>query len=60
MKFTPEDENGWELYDLESDPSETVNLAEKYPDRVKKMAARWEKEALRLRAKPWPWDNPGR
>jgi arylsulfatase len=60
MKFTPEDENAWELYDLESDPSETVNLAEKYPDRVKKMAARWEKEALRLRAKPWPWDNPGR
>ena len=57
MKFTPEDENGWELYDLENDPSETVNLAEKYPDRVKKMAAKWEEEAIRIKAKPWPWDN---
>ncbi|MCK7536483.1 MAG: hypothetical protein MZV63_38655 [Marinilabiliales bacterium] len=46
MKFTPEDENRWELYDLESDPSETVNLAGKYPDRVKKMAAKWEEEAI--------------
>jgi len=57
MKFTPEDENAWELYDLKRDPSETVDLAEKYPDRVKKMAARWEQEAIRIKAKPWPWDN---
>ena len=57
MKFTPEDENTWELYDLDQDPSETVNLAEKYPDRVKKMAAKWEEEAIRIKAKPWPWDN---
>lgn len=57
MKFTPDDENGWELYDLERDPSETENLAGKYPDRVKKMAARWEQEAIRLKAKPWPWDK---
>ena len=57
MKFTPEDENAWELYDLERDPSETVDLAEKYPERVKKMAAKWEKEAIRIKAKPWPWDN---
>jgi arylsulfatase len=57
MKFTPEDENMWELYDLENDPSETVDLAGKYPDRVKKMAAKWEEEAIRLKVKPWPWDN---
>ncbi len=57
MKFTPEDENAWELYDLESDPSETVDLAVKYPERVKKMAAKWEQEAIRIKAKPWPWDN---
>ncbi|MFZ2287516.1 MAG: sulfatase/phosphatase domain-containing protein [Bacteroidales bacterium] len=42
MKFTPGDENARELYNLESDPSETVDLAEKYPYRVKKMAAKWE------------------
>jgi len=57
MEFTPEDENGWELYDLEKDPSETNNLAIQYPGRVKEMAARWEKEAIRLKVKPWPWDN---
>ncbi|MDM8003060.1 MAG: hypothetical protein QUS66_09145, partial [Bacteroidota bacterium] len=57
MEFTPEDENGWELYDLEKDPSETENLASKYPERVKKMAAKWEEEAVRLKAKPWPWDK---
>ena len=57
MHFTAEDENRWELYDLEKDPSETEDLAAKYPERVKEMAAKWEKEALRLGAKPWPWDH---
>ncbi len=57
MHFKPDDENRWELYDLEKDPSETEDLAPIYPERVKEMAARWEKEALRLGAKPWPWDH---
>lgn len=57
MQFTAEDENAWELYDLEKDPSETENLAAKYPERVKEMAAKWEEEAMRLQVKPWPWDN---
>jgi arylsulfatase A-like enzyme len=56
-KFTPEDENAWELYDLEKDPSETINLATTYPEKVKELSARWEKEALRIKAKPWPWDQ---
>jgi arylsulfatase A-like enzyme len=54
-KFIPEDENKWELYDLKNDPSETKNLALKYPEKVKMMSEKWEKEALRLHAKPWPW-----
>jgi arylsulfatase A-like enzyme len=54
-KFTPADENAWELYDMEEDPSEINNLALKYPDKVKTMAAIWEKEAQRTMAKPWPW-----
>lgn len=54
-KFIPADEDAWELYDLRNDPSETKNLALKYPEKVQEMAARWEKEALRLKAKPWPW-----
>lgn len=56
-KFTPADENTWELYDMEEDPSEINNLAFKYPDKVKTMATLWEKEALRTMAKPWPWGS---
>ena len=54
-KFTPADENTWELYDLDKDPSETINLASQFPEKVKEMATRWESEALRTKAKPWPW-----
>ena len=56
-KFTPADENLWELYDMDRDPSEINNLALKYPDKVKTMAALWEKEAQRTMAKPWPWGS---
>jgi arylsulfatase len=45
----------WELYDMESDRTETNNLADNYPGRVKEMAALWEKEAKRLGVLPWPW-----
>lgn len=47
----------WELYNLEEDPSETINLAGRFPDKLKLMADRWEKEALRTKAKPWPWER---
>lgn len=55
--FTPADENEWELYAMDKDPTETNNLALLYPDKVKKMAAVWEKEAVRTKAKPWPWQT---
>ena len=35
-------EKRWELYDLETDRSETINLAEKFPNRVATMARDWE------------------
>jgi len=57
MEFTQSDMNNWELYNLRNDPSETVNLSGKYPERVNKMAAKWETEAIRVKMKPWPWDN---
>lgn len=53
--FKTADENAWELYDMENDPTEINNLAEKYPEKVKSMAAMWEQEANRTKAKPWPW-----
>jgi len=56
-KFTQADENAWELYNLEQDPSETINLATKYPDKVKEMTEIWKKEALRTKALPWPWEK---
>ena len=57
MSFTADDENNWELYNLESDPTEMVNLAAKYPAKVKELSDKWESEALRVKAKPWPWDK---
>lgn len=57
MKFVKEDEDNWELYNLEKDPTEMNNLAQKYPKRVEKMKKLWEEEAIRVKAKPWPWEK---
>ena len=54
-KFTAADENAWELYDIGNDRSETINLASKFPEKVKELSLLWEKEAQRTQAKPWPW-----
>lgn len=35
----------WELYDLRNDPSELVNLAATFPERVADMSAAWEQAA---------------
>ncbi len=45
----------WELYDMEKDRSETKNLANEHPKKVKALAAKWEEWAVRARVKPWPW-----
>ena len=37
--------DGWELYDLKADPTETHNLAKTKPEKVTEMAARWQKES---------------
>jgi arylsulfatase A-like enzyme len=34
----------WELYNLETDRAEQDNLAEKYPEKVKELAAAWQKQ----------------
>ena len=53
--FTEKDQNTWELYNMEKDPSETNDLAQKFPSKVKELATMWEKEAIRTKALPWPW-----
>lgn len=55
--FTEKDQNAWELYNLELDPSETNNLASVHPEKVNELALIWQKEALRTKAIPWPWDK---
>jgi arylsulfatase len=42
-KLVRMDKKPWELYDMETDPIELVNLAGKYPQRVAQLSARWEK-----------------
>jgi arylsulfatase len=47
----PRDKHPWELYDLSSDPGETVNLAKQHPARVKDMADRYETWRQRVGAR---------
>ena len=43
-------ESAWELYDLSSDRSETNDLAKAEPDRVRAMAAQWQRETAAYQA----------
>lgn len=45
----------WELYNIDKDRGEMNNLAAQYPDKVKKMAAMWEKWAHKTHVYPMPW-----
>ncbi len=54
-KLVAKGRNGpWELYDLQKDRSETQNLAERLPERTKKMAEMWRAWAKRTNVLPWP------
>jgi arylsulfatase len=46
----------WELYDMDSDRVEMNDLAEREPERVKAMAAKWEAWANRTHVLPRPPD----
>jgi arylsulfatase A-like enzyme len=43
----------WELYDLESDRTETRNLAQIEPDRTRQMVARYDEWAARTGVRDW-------
>ncbi len=47
-----DDPGQWELYDMETDRSETKDLAQQYPDRVKELAALWQRYAERADVLP--------
>lgn len=49
----------WRLYDIDTDRSETRDLAAQHPDLVKRMAAQWEAWAARSFVDRWPEKVPG-
>jgi arylsulfatase len=50
----PGNKSSWELYNLATDRSEQHNLADKYPDRVARMAQQYEDWATRTLVTPAP------
>ncbi len=44
----------WALYNIEEDRTETNDLADQYPEKVKKMAAQWEEWAKQTNTIPKP------
>lgn len=45
-------EESWELYDLNRDPGQTVDLADKHPDKVKALAATFDTQAKQYNVYP--------
>jgi arylsulfatase len=41
----PLDENAWELYNLNDDPTERIDLAQKYPEKLAQLKAEFEEQA---------------
>jgi len=44
----------WQLFDMEADRTELHDLADKYPDRVRQMAAAYKEWTKMVGAEPWP------
>ena len=54
----PFDENAWELYNLNDDYTERINLANKYPDKLKELRAEFEAQAQAHHLYPYiTWDD---
>jgi arylsulfatase len=56
-EITPEvlddlDANGWELFHIAEDPTESRNLADQYPGKLAEMIARWYVEAGKYKVMP--------
>ncbi|WP_166346567.1 arylsulfatase [Phytoactinopolyspora limicola] len=55
---TPFTEDGWQLYDITTDPAETNDLAAVHPDKVAGLAAQWREAAWANTV--FPLDDTGR
>jgi arylsulfatase len=52
------DENAWELYNLNDDYTERINLAKKYPDKLAELKAEFEQQAKEHHLYPYiTWDD---
>jgi arylsulfatase len=52
--------DAWELYDMKADRTETDDIADANPGRVRRMAEAYEQWAKRVGARPWPMpETPG-
>jgi len=51
-KLVAKENQPWELYDMEKDRTEMNNLAEKFPDRTRKLAGQWQEWAARANVLP--------
>ncbi|MCP4976821.1 MAG: arylsulfatase [Maribacter sp.] len=56
--YKKDSEYNWELYDLESDRSETINLFEEMPIKAKEMEILWKDWAKRLSVLTWNGSQP--
>jgi arylsulfatase len=45
----------WELYDMDADRTETNDLAQTHPEKVKELSSMWQAWAKRANVLPWPW-----
>lgn len=52
-KWEKTSEYNWELYDLEADRSETINLIKEIPDKANEMEILWENWAVKAGVLPW-------
>jgi arylsulfatase A-like enzyme len=54
----PFDENAWELYNLNDDYTERIDLAKKYPDKLAELKAEFEQQAQEHHLYPYiTWDD---
>jgi arylsulfatase A-like enzyme len=54
----PFDENTWELYNLNDDPTERIDLAKKYPEKLAQLKAEFDEQAKAHHLAPYiTWDD---
>jgi arylsulfatase len=54
----PFDENAWELYNLKDDPTERIDLAKQYPEKLAQLKAEFEQQAQQHHLYPYiTWDD---